>query len=254
MSAIVCTTPAEVLALSRKRARSGYAGWGEYSRSQGVTERLVREGDASLVAASEAYLADFAKRLPPTIRKAPMLDVYGDRPHVPRAIAAMRGGDPRAMLRRVSQSAERSLSRIFVDVGCSASVSEATMAKRGAAALGLVRALASSRPIALAAVMCGRSCGLERSPIVVHLPSAPLDVARAAAWIGSAATFRRTFASLDGTGYMPLQESEMDKGREALRCGPYDIYVPPVYVGGLQDRDPVTWLIEASRHLIEKED
>lgn len=252
---VIMATPADVLSYSRERngthGRAGYyAGWDNYRGSERKTEALVIGGDPGLVAASERHLKEFASRLPATIRRAPVLDVYGDRPNVPRAIAAMRGGDPRAMMRRTTQTTERAMSRIFVDVGCSAANSEDLMSRRGAAALALVRALATARPVALAAVMCGE----RMRPLVVHLPSAPLDVARAAAWIGSAELFRRTFAAIDGHGYMPLMEHDMDRGREALGCGPFDIYVPPVHAMGAQAKDPVGWLIEQSKHLINSEE
>ena len=111
--------------------------------------------------------------------------VTGGVPCVP----AMLAGHPASMrMRRRTVSAMAPLA-IIVDSTVSASITSATIERRGAAVLALVRILSALRPVSLY-ITAGLQSSGETSLISVPINTAPLDLARAA-WALSSPDFLR---------------------------------------------------------------
>lgn len=130
--------------------------------------------------------ADFS-----TARSVTVAAVAGGLPNVP----AMLAGSPMAMRRRQRVTDQAAPLSVVVDLGVSSSVKHPTIARRGAAALALVRLLAAARPVTLWAVsglQCSRhSDSPQNAAFAVRLDTAPLDLSRAAWLLCAPEAFRR---------------------------------------------------------------
>lgn len=139
-------------------------------------------GDAAGVAASDRLLADF-EALAPAARRWRTIDtVSGGAPNVGAYLA----GSPLAMRRRQRELDQGAPLTIFVDAVSSASIKASHLKKRGAAVLALVRVLGAVRPVTVYMVAGGgsRAAGNKPSAFVMVRMDSPLDVSRAAFFLG----------------------------------------------------------------------
>ena len=199
--------PAEFAAFLRGPAAvSPYliAGSGEDSDWHGApvaaTLGYAQAGDTARVADCDRLLsimetgADFA-----TTRSVTVAAVAGGLPNVP----AMLAGSPMAMRRRQRVTDQAAPLSVVVDLGVSASVQHDSIARRGAAALALVRLLAATRPVALW-VVAGQQCSRfsdhkQNAAFAVRLDTAPLDLSRAAWLLCAPEAFRRAAFAVSQT-------------------------------------------------------
>lgn len=164
--------------------------WAGASRAK--TLACAQSGDSDRVADCDRLLAimetgaNFA-----TARSVTIAAVAGGVPNVP----AMLAGSPLSMRRRQRMADHAAPLSVVVDLGVSASVKHATLARRGAAALALVRLLAATRPVALwvvAGLQCSRGGdNPQNAAFAVRLDTAPLDLSRAAWLLCAPEAFRR---------------------------------------------------------------
>lgn len=164
--------------------------WAGASRAKTLV--CAQSGDSARVADCDRLLgvmetgADFA-----TARSVAVAAVAGGVPNVP----AMLAGSPMAMRRRQRIADQAAPLSVVVDLGVSSSVKHPTIARRGAAALSLVRLLAATRPVTLWAVsglQCSRhSDSPQNAAFAVRLDTAPLDLSRAAWLLCAPEAFRR---------------------------------------------------------------
>jgi hypothetical protein len=138
--------------------------------------------------------ADFA-----TARSVTVAAVAGGLPNVP----AMLAGSPMAMRRRQRVTDQAAPLSVVVDIGVSSSVQHGTIARRGAAALALVRLLAATRPVTLW-VAVGQQCSrhsdhAQNAAFAVRLDTAPLDLSRAAWLLCAPEAFRRAAFAVSQT-------------------------------------------------------
>lgn len=149
---------------------------------------LLRNGDLSAVAASDALLEKFEQYSPSTSRRAWTDGVCGAIPNVPAFVA----GQPLNMRRRIRSESEFSPLAIVVDLTTSASITADQIRARGIAILALVRALSAVRPIELwACVMLDADSRTNCSTVAFRIETAPLDLARAAHILTHASVPRR---------------------------------------------------------------
>ena len=130
--------------------------------------------------------------------------VAGGVPCVPSALA----GVPTAMRARRRVVDDMGPLAVFIDMGLSASVKDHTIARRGAAALALVRLLSATRPVELwtftAQTVDHRSDTPSNAISAIRLETAPLDLARAAWLLCAPEAFRRAgFASSSALAGLP---------------------------------------------------
>lgn len=159
-----------------------------------TTLRRARQGDAGLVAASDALVSEFEDKIDfPTSRAANVRAVAGGAVSVPAYLS----GRPNCMLQRRQVVSDIAPITVMVDICVSASVDHSTIARRGAAMLALVRLLSTVRPVTLYALAgetvdhYGSDAGKYNGIIAVRLDTAPLDLARAAWLLGSTEATRR---------------------------------------------------------------
>ena len=156
------------------------------------TLQRAQAGDSARVADCDRLLsimetgADFS-----TARSVTVAAVAGGLPNVP----AMLAGSPMAMRRRQRVTDQAAPLSVVVDLGVSSAVKSATLARRGAAALALVRLLAATRPVTLW-VVAGQQCSrysdhAQNAAFAVRLDTAPLDLSRAAWLLCAPEAFRR---------------------------------------------------------------
>jgi hypothetical protein len=123
--------------------------------------------------------------------------VAGGAPNVPAYLA----GSPVSMRRRARVMDTAAPLVIALELGVSAAVDTATIARRGAAALALARIASASRPVELWGYFAARDGADHCAGMAVKLDTAPMDVSRAA-WLFCApeALRRAAFAVLAHTG------------------------------------------------------
>lgn len=147
--------------------------------SAALTLRRARHGDAQRVPLCDAMLARMEDAVGFQSTRTRTLDaVAGGAPNV----AAFLAGSPLAMRRRVRVLDDAAPLTVALEMGVSQSVSAATLARRGAAALAFARIAAATRPVALWVYFAARDSGDRAAAMAVRLETAPLDVARAA-WL-----------------------------------------------------------------------
>ena len=170
------------------------------------TQARLDAGSAKATAACDRLLSRMEAVGFATSRFATVAAVAGGAPCVPAYLA----GSPLAMRRRVKISDDAAPLAVVVDIGVSASVQAATIERRGAAALALVRLLAATRPVTLWAVaglrVCLYSDHATDAAFGVQIETAPLDVARAAWLLASPDAFRRAaFAACQAIAGFPRE-------------------------------------------------
>lgn len=170
------------------------------------TQARIDAGSAKATAACDRLLSRMESVGFATSRFATVAAVAGGAPCVPAFLA----GNPLAMRRRVKISDDAAPLAVVVDIGVSASVKAATIERRGAAALALVRLLAATRPVTLWAVsgqnISRYSDHATDAAFGVQIETAPLDVARAAWLLASPDAFRRAaFAACQTIGGYPTE-------------------------------------------------
>ena len=170
------------------------------------TQARLDAGSAKATAACDRLLGQMESVGFATSRFATVAAVAGGAPCVPAYLA----GNPLAMRRRVKISDDAAPLAVVVDIGVSASVKAATIERRGAAALALVRLLAATRPVTLWAVsgqnISRYSDHATDAAFGVQIETAPLDVARAAWLLASPDAFRRAaFAACQTIGGYPAE-------------------------------------------------
>lgn len=192
------------------------------------TQARLDAGSAKATAACDRLLGQMESVGFATSRFATVAAVAGGAPCVPAYLA----GNPLAMRRRVKISDDAAPLAVVVDIGVSASVQAATIERRGAAALALVRLLAATRPVTLWAVVGQRaslySDHATDAAFGVQIETAPLDVARAAWLLASPDAFRRAgFAASQAIAGFPretdvnwLQDSHTQHPRLMRDCLP----------------------------------
>lgn len=192
------------------------------------TQARLDAGSAKATAACDRLLGQMESVGFATSRFFTVAAVAGGAPCVPAFLA----GNPLAMRRRVKISDEAAPLAVVVDIGVSASVKAATIERRGAAALALVRLLAATRPVTLWAVVGQRaslySDHATDAAFGVQIETAPLDVARAAWLLASPDAFRRAgFAASQAIAGFPretdvnwLQDSHTQHPRLMRDCLP----------------------------------
>ena len=193
--------PAAVCPYMTRTSQNAWAG-----STPAETQARLDAGSAKATAACDRLLGQMESVGFATSRFATVAAVAGGAPCVPAFLA----GNPLAMRRRVKISDEAAPLAVVVDIGVSASVKAATIERRGAAALALVRLLAATRPVTLWAV-CGQRASLYSDHATdaafgVQIETAPLDVARAAWLLASPDAFRRAaFAACQTIGGYPAE-------------------------------------------------
>ena len=238
------TELAEYAAQERFATRGGTA-WSGGTLRECV--RRTRDGDATLVAQSEALMAKFEGLVFPTHRREWVADVTGYVPNVPAHIA----GHPASMRRRAKREAEAAPVAVFVDIFASSSFSHSDIMTRGAAVLALARILAGYRPIELYVAFASRRRDDNAAGCVaVKIDTAPLDLAHAA-WALCGVGFLRQvmFSALEGVfpsnPFPPLRESISNIAAEMLPHGTDVIAVNGVVSDVTSD--PARWITERIR-------
>lgn len=191
------------------------SGWG-YSSS---AKQHLLTGDASLVARADKLMDAIEAASPMDDSKRELVrTVAGGLADVPAYLS----GSPVAMRRRQRRETQAPL-KIVVDVTSSASVNDTTLARRGVAALALLRKLeAAGHAVeiwAVEAVGSGRTTGF----CFVRLESQPLDLSRAC-WALASAEFSRECAFTacntvqgDDVGGWPWNNAKWNGHPEAQR-------------------------------------
>jgi hypothetical protein len=143
------------------------------------TLERAQRGDLERVALSDAMLARLEDAIGFEARRWRTVDsVAGGAPNV----AAFLAGSPMSMRRRVRMLDAAAPLTIAIEVGVSASVDAASIARRGAAALALARIAAGQRPVTLWAYSAAQNANGKNAAYAVRIETAPLDTSRAA-WI-----------------------------------------------------------------------
>lgn len=158
--------------------------WGRETGSDIL--RFTRDGDVSRVAASDSMLAQMEQY--EFSRPRPQWETCraGSVPNVPAYLA----GSPASMLRRSRELSSRAPVAVVVDLVSSGAISARLLEKRGAAILAFVRAISMQRPVELWAANYLQANQTNASLILARIETAPLDLARAAFILGSAAYSR----------------------------------------------------------------
>lgn len=150
-----------------------------------TTVKRAAVGNQKLVSKSDKFLSHFEDMVSmPTSAWGTVNAVAGGAPNV----GAFLAGSPVNMRRRVRTTAEVAPIGIMFNGFFSAGVNHETIARRGAAAMALVRLLSASRPVTLYWFVAARDG--KGSVITVPLDTAPLDLARASWMLQSPEAFR----------------------------------------------------------------
>ena len=148
---------------------------------------LLRDGDLSAVAASDALLSRIETDLDVSgLRRELVPAVVGPVANVPAYLA----GIPESMLAFEQVESDRGEITVLADMFISASFDPSAYRRRGVALLALVRALSIVRPVRLFALVAHER-GKNRHGCVVELPSNPLDLATCGFWLAHVSAFRQ---------------------------------------------------------------
>ena len=152
----------------------------------------VREGDASMVKASDKIVALIEDRVGfVSSRFANLRAVSGGAPNIP----AMLSGHPKTMRRRKKVVTEDAPLAIIADIVSSGGVDTETIKRRGAALMALARILEATRPVTLYACTGQRQSGTSYMS-AIRISTGPLDLARASWVLGSPQMTRRVAFAL----------------------------------------------------------
>lgn len=168
----------------------GHFTGGQFSYAQAI--EAVNTGDNAGVAASDGFLRQLEDAMPHAFATG-WQNVDGPTGAFPN-VPAMLQGHPFHMRRRHRIAKETTPLTVYADLTISAGVSSADLQRRGSCILALVRALSSRRPVDLYAVS-GAGQSDTCMYVICRIETAPLDLARAAHVLTSAAVYRGiTFA------------------------------------------------------------
>lgn len=223
--------------------------------------RRCRAGDLSRVAASESYLAALESRFQFQTSAYRTIDsMAGGVPNVP----AMLAGQPMHMRQRRRMIKEAAPLNVMVDVTSSGGIDSATLERRGAALLALVRILSSVRPVSLYVcvnALPSSARNLTSSAVAVRIETAPLDLARAGHLLCSTGISRQI-------GYTIMCENAGQRSSGGI-AWPYNgadhsrkngvaywqraigldemLFLAPVYIGDKSVSNPVEWIADMLR-------
>lgn len=221
--------------------------------------RKSETGDNSLVKESDRFLTMIEDQIPVSQGWRAIDDVVGGVPNVPAFLA----GHPMHMRRRVRVAKESAPLTVFADLTSSASISAKDVGRRAVVLLALVRLLVEHRPVEL---WVGTAKGMGRGSgcAAWRIDTAPLDLARSAYHIGSAAMARgfgygMTDSLFRTGGHWPFHSFEMHKRTAVERLrgvfGFGDVlYVPPIFEADPLVADPVGWLKRTMKQYIGGEE
>lgn len=142
--------------------------------------RAAYAGDAIGAASSDKLMSEFEKLAPVSRRWRTIDTVAGGAPN----IGAYLAGSPLAMRRRQRELDQGAPLTIFCDVMSSAGIKATALKKRGAAVLALVRVLGASRPVTVYMVGGDGSASTKPASFCLVRMDSPLDVSRAAFFLG----------------------------------------------------------------------
>lgn len=240
------------------RHQEGIQGGNGAVRTEQFLE-LVRSGDESLVARSEATLAKIEDQIPVSRGWRNIDDVVGAVPNVPAFLA----GHPQCMRRRERTMRDTAPLTIFMDLTSSMSISKEKILNRGITLLALVRLLIEHRSVEL---WVGSSLGdTIRGKVVTcttgwRIDTAPMDLARAAFQIADT-SMSRLFGY--ATCEMMVDQhlggfgDRHDRNSEQLRqvAGWHEmLYIPPIFHSDPLVDDPVGWLKRTMAKYIKTEE
>jgi len=222
--------------------------------SIGEAYAACTEGDLSAVPEAERMIDQISANVE-TTRSQWDPAVAGAYPMVPDYLS----GHPLNMRRRTHVANENAPLRIYLDLTSSAGVESDKLTKRGIAFLALAMLLTRSRPVEMH-VFTALGSARQRSPknsgiVSIKLPTAPLDLAIAAG------VFTKGVARTLGYGYLekncgtgpgwlrglvPGNAESMRRYvaivRSALRAGPEDIIIGPVYYTDASINEPIKFV------------
>jgi hypothetical protein len=212
----------------------------------------TRNGDLAGVPASDALLAKFEALSIPTSRKTWLDGVAGALPNVQAYLA----GVPMAMRRKVRTHDDAAPIAVVVDLTTSAQIDAATIHRRGAAILALVRVLSAHRPVELWAG-CMIDADGRRNAFAVYsrINTTPLDLATAAFVLTSAAFPRRlcyTFGKLhhgfEGAWAFDNFEIQRAHMRDIMMAAMPHVSkllaIPPIHIGDAIATNPEQWIAD----------
>lgn len=156
-------------------------------------------GDPAGVAASDKLMSEFEALAPVSRRWRTIDTVAGGAPN----IGAYLAGSPLAMRRRQRELDQGAPLTIFVDAVSSAGIEAKDLKKRGAAVLALVRVLGAVRPVTVYMVAGGGSFGDGPAAFVMVRMDNPLDLSRAAFFLGHPGAGRGLAYSIMGKAVDP---------------------------------------------------
>lgn len=218
--------------------------------------RTLLTGDESMVEASNAYLTKLEDMITVETKKFRIIDdVSGGLPNVPALLA----GHPLAMRRRQRVASDQGAITILLDLTTSQGISTQQIERRGAALLALVRILSSLRPVNLYAMTALGCVGHHRNVCactLVHVETAPLDLARAA-YLLSARNVSRELFFRYGDTFMEVTEGDItwpwnnrDLGHRELpaiigqHIAGEIAFIPGMHVDDVNKDRPEKWLRE----------
>lgn len=225
-------------------------------------EQRIRTGDTDLVHQSDEFLAKIEDQVPLSRGWRNFDDVVGAVPNIPAFLA----GHPQCMRRRERTMKQTAPLAIYMDLTSSAGISAKSVQKRGVTLLALTRLLVDHRPVEL---YVGTSLGdygrLAGSYTTMwRIDTAPLDLARAAFFIGATVMSRGfgygiTIQELKSNGNWPFDNyglhCETAKQRMAAAFPGSDLlYLPPIMVNDELVEKPVEWIKRVLEGYVAKED
>lgn len=142
--------------------------------------RAAYAGDPTGVAASDKLMSEFEALAPVSRRWRTIDTVAGGAPN----IGAYLAGSPLAMRRRQRELDQGAPLTIFCDVLSSAGIPARDLKKRGAAILALVRVLGAVRPVTVYMVGGDGSPSDNPASFCLVRMDSPLDLSRAAFFLG----------------------------------------------------------------------
>lgn len=231
------------------KSEIGQYGSSWYGMDYDEFARKVVIGDTSLVEESEGYLRQIEDQVPMSLGWRNVDDVVGSVPNIPAFLA----GHPQCMRRRERTMRDTTPLAIYMDLTSSGGIGTDKVQKRGCVLLALVRRLVEHRSVELwVGASLGGGYRRGSGTVMWRIDTAPLDLARAAFYVGATVMSR-------GFGYK-LCQKELGTGgswpfnnydyhcrtaKERLGRvfpGQEILYVPPIMLGDELTDDPVGWV------------
>lgn len=230
--------------------------WDGGERLSRVLEKC-RSGDLSRVAASDKLMSALEDKF--AFRSSAFRNVDAMTGGVPN-VGAFLAGSPINMRQRRRVEVQETPLTIVADMTSSGGVDSTHLERRGAALLALVRLLSARRPIVVYIAICGKPSpnqNTSSSAVAVRMDTAPLDLARAAHWLGHTGVARSAgyefiCAQVGGDrGSISWPYNSVDFYRQngaaywkrALGADEL-LFLPPVFVDDQSIQQPEIWLAE----------